>query len=90
MFYIYIYIYIYCKKCEIVIIVSYRNYNKNVPQHLSKEEYLLYKIYVKIKILFQKPDKGNSGVIVDKIDYLDEMENLLNDGRKFEKINFKE
>ena len=35
----------------------------------------------------QKSDKGNFVVIVNKADYLDKKENLLNDTRKFEKIN---
>ena len=34
-------------------------------------------------------DEGNSVVVVDKTDYLDKMDNLLNDTRKFEKINLK-
>ena len=67
---------------------SYRNYNKNVPQHLSKEEFLTLQNLRKNKnIVVQKFDKGNSVVIVDIADYLDKMENLLNDTRKFEKIN---
>ena len=40
-------------------------------------------------IVIQKSDKGNSVVIADKADYLDKMDNLLNDTRKFEKINLK-
>ena len=40
-------------------------------------------------IVIQKSGKGNSAVIVDKADYLDKMENLLNHKRKFEKINLK-
>ena len=69
---------------------SYRNYNKNVPQHLSKEEFLTLQNLRKNKnIVVQKFDKGNSVVIVDIADYLDKMENLLNDTRKFEKINLK-
>ena len=39
--------------------------------------------------MIQKPDKGNSAVIVDKSDSLDKTENLLNDTRKFEKFNLK-
>ena len=51
---------------------------------------MLYKIYFKNKnIAIQKSYKGNSVVIVDKADYLDKMENLLNDTRKFEIINLK-
>ena len=69
---------------------SYRNYNNNVPQHLSKEEFLALQNLRKNKnIVIQKSDKGNSVVVVDKADYLDKMDNLLNDTRKFEKINLK-
>ena len=69
---------------------SYGNYNNNVPQHISKEECLALQNLRKNKdIVIQKSDKGNSVVIVDKADYLDKMENLLNDTHKFEKINLK-
>ena len=69
---------------------SYRNYNNNVPQHLSKEEFLALQNLRKNKnIVVQKSDKGNSVLVVDKADHLDEMGNLLNDTRKFEKINLK-
>ena len=69
---------------------SYRNYNNNVPQHLSKEEFLaLQNLHKNKNIVIQKSDKGNSVVVVDKADYLDKMDNLLNDTRKFEKINLK-
>ena len=65
------------------IITMYRNI-------FLKKSFLLYKVYVKIKILkIQKSDKGNSAVVVDKADYLNKMENLLNDTRKFEKTNLK-
>ena len=63
---------------------SYRNYNNNVPQHLSKEEFLALQNQRKNKnIVIQKFDKGNSAVVVDEADYLDKMDNLLNDTRKF-------
>ena len=69
---------------------SYRNYNNNVLQHLSKEEFLvLQNLRKNENMVIQKSDKGNSAVVVDKADYLDKMENLLNDTRKFEKINLK-
>ena len=69
---------------------SYRNYNNNVPQHLSKEEFLALQNLRKNKnIVIQKSDKGNSVVIFDKADYLVKMGNLLNDTQKFEKINLK-
>ena len=39
---------------------SYQNYNKNVPQHLSKEEFLALQNLRKNKnIVIQKSDKGN-------------------------------
>ena len=57
---------------------SYRNYNNNVPQHLSKEQFVTLQNLCKNKnIIIQKSDKGDSVVIVDKADYLDKMENLL-------------
>ena len=57
---------------------SYRNYNNNVPQHLSKEEFVALQNLCKNKnIVIQKSDKGNSVVIIDIADYLDKMENLL-------------
>ena len=69
---------------------SYRNYNNNVPQHLSKEEFLALQNVRKNKnIAIQKSDKGNSVVVVHKADYLDKMENRLNDTRKFENTNLK-
>ena len=53
---------------------SYRNYNKNLPQHLSQKEFLALPNLRKNKSIFiQKSDKGNSVVIVDKVDYLDKM-----------------
>ena len=73
-----------------VALSTYRNYNNNVPQHLSKEEFLALQNLRKNKnIVIQKSDKGNSVVVIDKADYLDKMDNLLNDTRKFEKINLK-
>ena len=53
---------------------SYRNYNNNVPQHLSNEELLALQNLRKNKsMVIQKPDKGNSSVTVNKTDYLDKM-----------------
>ena len=69
---------------------SYQNYNNNVPKHLSKEEFLALQNLRKNKnIVFQKSDKGNSVVVVDEADFLDKIDNLLSDTRKFEKINLK-
>ena len=65
---------------------SFQNYN-NIPQELSKEEFLaLQNLHKNKNIVIQKSDKDNS---VDKADYLDKMENFLNGRWKFEKINLK-
>ena len=53
-------------------------------------EFLALPNLVKNKnIVIQKPDKGNSVVTFNKTDYLDKMENLLNDKCKFEKNGLK-
>ena len=57
---------------------SFRQYNKNSQQNLSKEEFV-----------YQKSDKGNSVVIVDKETYIKRMENLLSDQTKFERVTLK-
>ena len=64
---------------------SYQKYNNNVPQHLFKENFLALQNLRKNKnIVIEK-----SVVIVDIADFLDKMENLLNDTQKFEKNNLK-
>ena len=68
----------------------YRNYNNNLPRYFSNEEFLALQNLRKNKnIVIQKSDQGNSIVIADKPNYLDKMENLLNDTRKFGNINLK-
>ena len=69
---------------------SFRQYNKNPQQNLSKEELTALTNLSKNKdIVIQKSDKGNSVVIVDKDTYIKRMENLLSDQRKFEKVTLK-
>ena len=69
---------------------SFRQYNKNPQQNLSKEELTALTNLSKNKdIIIQKSDKGNSVVIVDKDTYIKRMENLLSDQRKFEKVTLK-
>ena len=49
-------------------------------QHHSKEEFFaLQNLNKSTNIAIQKSDKDKSAVIVDKADYLDKMENLLNE-----------
>ena len=63
-----------------------RNYNNNVPPHLSKEVFLsLQNLHKNRNFVIQTSYKGHS--VVGKTDYLDKMENLVNDARIFEKIN---
>ena len=69
---------------------SFRQYNKNPQQNLSKEELTALTNLSKNKdIIIQKSDKGNSVVIVDKDTYIKRMENLLIDQKKFEKVTLK-
>ena len=65
---------------------SYQNYNKNLLQYLSKEEFLAIQNLRKNKnIVIQKSERGNSVVIFNKADYLDKMEKLLSGTHKLEK-----
>ena len=76
-------------RTEDISLSSYRNCN-NVLQHLSKEEYFALQNVCKNRdIVIHKSDEGDFVVIVKKTDYLNKMENLLNDVLEFEKINFK-
>ena len=69
---------------------SFRQYNKNPKQNLSKEELVDLTNRSKNKdIVIQKSDKGNSAVIVDKDTCIKRMENLLSDQRKPEIVNLK-
>ena len=54
--------------------------------YLSKEEFLVLLNLRKNKnIVIRKFDRGNSTVTVDETNYVDKMEDLLNETRKFEK-----
>ena len=57
--------------------------------HYSREEFLALQNLHKNTNAIQKSAKDQSLVIADKADYLDKMENLLNDTRTFEKLNLK-
>ena len=57
---------------------SYRSYNNNVPQNLSKGEFIALQNLSKNKnLIIQKSDKGNSVVIVQRQDYLKKMNNIF-------------
>ena len=71
-------------------LTSFRNYNANVPQHLSNEEFEALKTLSKnCNLVIQKADKGNSVVIVEKDVYLRHMKTIISDHNKFEKISIK-
>ena len=77
-------------KTEKTALSSFRQYNKNPQQNLSKEELAaLTNLNENKDIVIQKSDKGNSVIIVDKDTYIKRMENLLSDQRKFEKVTLK-
>ena len=78
------------KQTKETALSSFRQYNKNPQQNLSKEELTALTNLSKNKdIVIQKSDKGNSVAIVDKDTYIKRMENLLSDQRKFEKVALK-
>ena len=70
----------------------YRYYNNNVPNNnLSKKVFIALQNLSKNKnLIIQKSDKGNSVVIVDREDYIKKMNDILNDKKKFWKINMKD
>ena len=56
---------------------SYRSYNR-VLQHLSNKDFLaLLNLHKNKDIVLQKSGEGNSVVLADKTDYLDQIENFL-------------
>ena len=66
---------------------SYRSYNNNLPQSLSKEEFIALQNFSKYKdMIIQKSDKGNCVVIVDRQDYLKKMDDTSSDQKKFCKV----
>ena len=78
-------------KTKDIALSSFRTYNNNVPQHLSKGEFdALKNLSQNKQIVIQKSDKGNSIVIVDRVKYIEKMENFLSDQSKFQKIALKD
>ena len=72
-------------KTRDIALSSIRTYNNNVPQHLSKGEFDAIKNLSQNKqIVIQKSDKGNSIVIIDRVKYIEKMENFLSQS-KFQK-----
>ena len=71
-------------------LTSFRNYNANVPQHLSNEEFEALKTLSKnCNLVIQKADKDNLVAIIEKDVYLRHMETIISDHNKFEKVSIK-
>ena len=66
---------------------SYKDTGKTFEKNLPKVEFDALKILRKNKdIIVQKADKGNTGVILNRKDYVCKMKNILNDSSKFHKV----
>ena len=62
-----------------------------MPQNLSKKELTALQNLSKNKhLIIQKSDKGNSVVIVQRQDYLEKMNDILSDQKKFSKVSLKD
>ena len=62
-----------------------------MPQNLSKEEFTALQNLSKNKdLIIQKSDKGNSAVIVQRQGYLEKMNDILSDQKKFSKVSLKD
>ena len=69
---------------------SFRNYNANIPQHLSNEEFkTLINLSANCNLIIPKADKGNSVVLVEEDVDVRHMEKILADATKFEKVKIK-
>ena len=65
------------KKTKETALSSFKQYNENSQQSLSKEELIVLTNLSRNKdIVIQRSDKGNSVVTVDKDTYIKRMENL--------------
>ena len=70
---------------------SYKFYNKRDHkfENLTEDEYNSFLELIDLdNVVIQKADKGNVIVLIDKTDYVEKMENILNDTSKFRKIEF--
>ena len=70
---------------------SFNKYNFLKELNLSKPEYdALKNLSSNKEIVIHKSDKGNSVVIVNRDDYLNRMQEMVDDGSKFEKVSVKD
>ena len=70
--------------------MTFRNYNANIPQNLSNEEFeALKNLSANCNLVIQNADKGNSVALVGKDVYIRQIEKILDDATKFEKVKIK-
>ena len=70
---------------------SFKFYNKkdHKYENLTEDEHLAFLELLELEnVIIQKADKGNVIVMINKNDYVDKMETILNDPSKFRKIDF--
>ena len=66
------------------------SYSANIPQHLSNEQFEMSKnLPSNFNLIIQKVDKGNSVVLVEKDVHIRNIEKILNNATKFEKMKIK-
>ena len=70
-----------------IALSSYRNYSP--PNFLlTRDDYAILKsLKDDSTIHIMKPDKGNGVVIINKTEYVEKMEEILNDSSKFTKLS---
>ena len=77
-------------KIKDLALMSFLNYSANIPQHLPNEQFeMLENLPANFNLIIQKVDKGNSVVIVEKVVYIRNIEKILNNAAKFEKMKIK-
>ncbi|XP_050508877.1 uncharacterized protein LOC126886076 [Diabrotica virgifera virgifera] len=71
------------------IALNYLNYFKPPQSNLTKEEFNALRNLQKNKnIIIIRPDKGNGIVILDRLNYVEKLNNILSDNTKFINIPF--
>ena len=70
------------------VLRSFETYdNKKIAHNLGKEEFTaLEKLSRDSSIIICRPDKGNGVVVLNRHDYVQKVESLLQDGSKFVKL----
>ena len=80
-------------KIQDVGLSAFRMYNKKKHKfdNISENEYAAFLNLIEDRtLIIQKADKGNNIVILNKIDYVEKLEEILIDETKFEKAKFVE